>query len=96
MTVDPEAYSLLPQWISVGWHLWQAVPMGRDLFLTLPNHDWSHWVVAEARYTDAQAMSRSLLRSLEAVDHATTGEVFKVLRTPRAEEFWSEQSGRVF
>ena len=68
--------------------MWSRVSPDRDDFLVLPSFDLEGWILREARYTDAAAMSRAILvRLLD--DHGAP-----LLSVPGAEVFWTEQGDR--
>jgi hypothetical protein len=75
-------------WLSVGHELWANRAHPRDYFLMLPSPDLSDVVAAEARYTDACAMSRAVLGRLKT----SSGE--PLLVDPASAKFWTEHSER--
>ena len=76
-----------PDWLAVGWALWESASPGRDYFVGLPSEDLQRMRDVEAKYPDGLAMGRALLREVRSGD----GEV---LLTPGVEQFWSEHSER--
>ena len=62
--VDELAYLVAPDWLAVGWALWQEVDQARDDFLVLPSSVFSSWVKAESRYADSVACGRALFQRL--------------------------------
>ena len=62
VVVDVVAWIVQPGWLKAGWQLWAATDQRRDYFLGLPSAQLDGMRLAEAKYTDAVAMSRALLR----------------------------------
>ena len=86
--IDQQAYVIHSEWLQVGWDLWAPLNMQRDFFLGVPTPDLSSMRVLEAKYSDGQAMSRALLKSLTD----EKGEPLLTLHV--AGHVGSEQSGR--
>ena len=64
LVVGIAAYIVVPQWLSVGWRLWDGVYPQRDFFSGLPSRDRTTMKCIEARHSDSAAMSLALLGSL--------------------------------
>ena len=95
--IAKEAYLNHPDWLTVGFKLWEAIPGDRDFFLVLPGLDRDFTLRIEATYADAMAMSRALFTSLSAFE-MVEGKVVKKngerLMDPATIPFWTEHSPR--
>ena len=88
MFVSSEAFLKQQTWLTVGFDLWQNVPLERDFFLCLPTRDWQGARLLQARYADGFAMSRGLTSKLTLRQEDGSALVLPA----GAECFWSEHS----
>lgn len=65
--ISSHAYLYFPDWLSVGFALWNEISDARDYFLVMPSPDRQGTIPAEVRYTDAVAISRVLLRETRCI-----------------------------
>lgn len=73
----------------MGYELWQEEHYARDFLLCLPNRHRDGIERLEAKYSDALALNRQLLRRLKLQGTESPG-----LLAPKTELFWAEHSER--
>ena len=57
--IDRRCWPLRPDWMSVGWKLWQkAAPWERDFFLPVPTRTLDHWEKYECKYAEVTVLSQ--------------------------------------
>ena len=62
--VDRRCWLLRPDWLEVGWTLWQkSAPWERDFFLPVPTKALEYWERYECRYSEATVLSQVLDRN---------------------------------
>ena len=88
--VDFGAYLKHSTWLRVGWELWGETDPNRDFFLGLPTPDLAGMRNIEARYPDAQAMSKALMCRCTQPDGSP------IFFVAGSWNYWSEHSDRAF
>ena len=88
--IDRKCWLLHPEWMSVGWKLWQEnAPWERDYFIPVPTKSLDHWERYECRYAEATVLSQLLETEL-----VLNGE--KLLCPDVPGRLWREHSPRAF
>ena len=88
--VDRKCWLLHPEWMPVGWQLWQrSAPWERDFFLPVPTKEQDHWERYECKCSEATVLSQVLEANL-----TINGE--KLLCTGVPGRLWREHSPRAF
>ena len=88
--ISDECYLLHPEWLGVGFYLWEGFLTDREYFLVAPSEDCQAASHSPLGYSDASAMSRALNAELAALKDGGA----EPLILPALAPFWTEHSAR--